>query len=135
MWVIGGADGSVTHSDTYYMDLHTAQWIKRKTTGQVPLFGQASCVVGQTLFVFGGNDGKSYHGDLWSTPLDPRVESHEWKPHHTSGTTPSPRAYSTAIYHDSRIIAIGGFDGKKCYGDVHHLDLSIYSYLDNRSRS
>jgi len=127
MYVYGGSDGQECFSDIFVLDPASAFWSKKKVSNQLPCFSQSTTAVGSWLYAFGGHDSASYTNELRLLNLDSRKDSLEWIKKPCSGTPPSPRGYQTALLYDSRIFVFGGYDGKRCYGDTHVLDLGIYS--------
>jgi hypothetical protein len=45
------------------------------------------------------------------------------------GRKPSPRGYHVAFLQDSRLFAIGGFNGQDVFDEVHVMELAGASYL------
>jgi len=134
-WVFGGSDGSEVFSDLSVLDAATGVWTKKKLNSSKPCFAHSATTVGNQMFVFGGNNNNEYTNDLKIITLDSRMETLEIQSRRVTGTAPAARAYHTALLHDLRIFLIGGYDGKKCYGDTYCLDLGVYSYIPTSSLS
>jgi len=128
VWVFGGSDGSEVFSDMSILDAATGAWTRKKLNSPKPCFAHSSTTVGNQLYVFGGNNTE-YSNELKIITLDNRIDTLEIQSRGVTGAAPSARAYHSALLHDLRIFLIGGYDGKKCYGDTHCLDLGVYSYI------
>jgi len=128
IYLYGGSDGQECLNDIYVLDINTSKWTKKTISNPLPCWSHSATVVGSWLFVFGGNDAKNNLNDLKILDLDSKTDTLKWIWKPCTGTPPSPRGYHTANLCDSRIFLIGGFDGTRCFGDTHVLDLGIYSY-------
>jgi len=128
IWSYGGSDGQECFNDLFMFDPQNATWTKKPIKNPLACFAHASSLVGSSLFVSGGHGPSTYLSDLKILNLDPRVESVEITTKPFTGSVPSPRGYHTSTLHDSRLFIFGGYDGKRGYGDVHILDLGIYSF-------
>jgi hypothetical protein len=125
MFVYGGASSQGKLGDTWVLDLSgTPRW----TRLDLPVAPGARCAaaavhdpVRNRMIVFGGDDGSVYRNDVWALELG---EDPSWASLNPSGTPPSPRTHSTAIYDatNDRVILFGGYPG---LGDVWGLSLSL----------
>ena len=101
----------------------TSFWSKKSIANALPCWSHSASTVGSSLFVFGGNDAKNNLSELKVMNFDASGETLHWTKKPCSGTAPSARGYHTATAFDSRIFIIGGYDGTRCFGDTHVLDL------------
>lgn len=108
---------------------HSCVWMRPSWQGTAPgpRTGHSACVIGDTMMVFGGFDGKRALNDLhildlrnmtWSRPAD-------------TGAVPPPRAGHTATAIGAYCLIFGGSkaDGE-LFGDVHVLDTQFTTPLD-----
>jgi len=126
--VYGGSDGQECFSDVWMLDTVNTTWSQCHVKGSFPCFSHSACSVGQYVCVIGGHNGTSYENTVRLLNCsDYKQEGMEWLTQTTSGVSPAPRGYQSSLLHDSRIFLFGGYDGKRCYNDVHALELSLYS--------
>jgi len=109
-------------NDLYLLETRTMHWTKPQTSGLTPSPRRAhsATVVGTSIYIFGGGDGKNPLNDLlvldteklhWSTitPRDP----------------PQPGGYHTALTYGNSIHIFGGIDmddvNSCVYGDLSSL--------------
>ena len=52
-----------------------------------------------------------------------------WEQRKVYGAPPNPRGYHVAVLHDSRLIVLGGFDGKTVFDQIYTLELAACAYL------
>lgn len=72
MIVFGGRAGPTKpFNDVYTFDLDARVWSRVNTVGQVPSprYKHSSCVVGSTMFIYGGRDSTTVFGDLFALDL------------------------------------------------------------------
>ncbi|KAJ0567835.1 putative acyl-CoA-binding protein, ACBP [Helianthus annuus] len=109
-------------------DLQTYSWSNMKTYGKPPVSrgGQSVTLVGNTLVIFGGQDGnRTLLNDLHI--LD--FETMTWDEIDTIGVSPSPRADHAAAVHAERYLLIfGGGTHSTCFNDLHVLDLKTMEW-------
>ena len=133
-----GTSGSYTlYDDVWAFDLATETWAEVTTSGIGPSARvNGSMVYDSTmdrLLLFGGNQepsGMSYDSlnDLWELDLTTGA----WKVLQTTGPTPSPRLFTTAVWDDARqwFVLFGGadndafFNTATYFNDLFTLDFS-----------
>ena len=52
-----------------------------------------------------------------------------WEQRKVYGAPPDPRGYHVAVLHDSRLVVLGGFDGKTVFDQIYTLELAACAYL------
>lgn len=109
-------------------DLQTSTWSAMKTYGKAPVSrgGQSVTLVGTSLVIFGGQDGKrALLNDLHILDL----ETMTWDEIDAVGTPPSPRSDHAAAIHAERYLLIfGGGSHASCFNDLHVLDLQTMEW-------
>ena len=84
------------------------------------------------LVVFGGNYQNKYLNSLYILDILADGSVQKWNKPVTMGTTPQPRAGHTCTYMPSsgtRMVMFGGFDGKKCFNDVHTFCMMTFTWV------
>mmetsp|Transcript_12924 Transcript_12924/g.21141 ORF Transcript_12924/g.21141 Transcript_12924/m.21141 type:complete len:513 (+) Transcript_12924:47-1585(+) len=123
--IFGGFDGTADYNDICILDTETWTWNKNdenSSNGSAPAerSGHSASLIGDKLYVFGGDSGGVYRNDLWILDL----ETWHWKkPEGINGTFPPPRSGHTASVIDRKLYIIGGDGGNRYYNDVFSLDL------------
>ncbi|KAG7556688.1 Acyl-CoA-binding protein ACBP [Arabidopsis suecica] len=109
-------------------DLHSCSWSILKTYGKPPISrgGQSATLVGKSLVIFGGQDGKkSLLNDLHILHLDTMT----WDEIDVVGSPPTPRSDHAAAVHAERYLLIfGGGSHTTCFDDLHVLDLQTMEW-------
>ncbi|KAF2316865.1 hypothetical protein GH714_042206 [Hevea brasiliensis] len=109
-------------------DPQTRIWLTLKTYGKAPVSrgGQSVTLVGTSLVIFGGQDGKrSLLNDLHILDL----ETMTWDEIDAVGVPPSPRSDHAAAVHAERYLLIfGGGSHATCFSDLHVLDLQAMEW-------
>ncbi|SCV71171.1 BQ2448_2759 [Microbotryum intermedium] len=143
--VFGGSDGTECFSDMFVLDLEALTWTEvipeppaplspTKATANVdlpsrteafPRLSHSATLLGSYLVIFGGHDGIDFSNEL----LFFNLVSLQWEPRNAHGHAPSPRGYHTCVLHDSRLLCIGGFDGKQVFDECFSLDLGALAFL------
>ncbi|KDE06573.1 hypothetical protein MVLG_03070 [Microbotryum lychnidis-dioicae p1A1 Lamole] len=143
--VFGGSDGTECFSDMFVLDLEGLTWTEiipefpaplspSKATSYVgppprteafPRLSHSATLLGSYLVIFGGHDGIDFSNEL----LFFNLVSLQWEPRSAHGHAPSPRGYHTCVLHDSRLLCIGGFDGKQVFDECYSLDLGALAFL------
>ncbi|SCZ99508.1 BZ3500_MvSof-1268-A1-R1_Chr3-1g06047 [Microbotryum saponariae] len=143
--VFGGSDGTECFSDMFVLDLEGLTWTEiipefpapvapAKATSNVgppprteafPRLSHSATLLGSYLVIFGGHDGIDFSNEL----LFFNLVSLQWEPRSAHGHAPSPRGYHTCVLHDSRLLCIGGFDGKQVFDECYSLDLGALAFL------
>ncbi|GAB4824011.1 hypothetical protein N2152v2_011057 [Parachlorella kessleri] len=124
-WVLfGGIDGENKHNSVFVLDLATSTWSRLAPSGDTPWprEGHAAALLGQRMYVFGGNtmqDGEErYENDLHILDL----VSHEWTRVQALGSLPRPRDSHAAAAWGGRLVVIGGDDTHEYLRDVWAYD-------------
>ncbi|KAM8961263.1 RING finger protein B-like [Pelodytes ibericus] len=104
----------------YSFDLATLTWEKLKTKGTAPkTFNHSVAVVGENIFVFGGN----CHGNIIDDLFMFNTVSENWVPVKTSGSLPAARMGHKFAAVGEQIYLFGGCSAdSEYYIDVHMLD-------------
>ncbi|KAG8935492.1 Negative regulator of mitotic exit [Tulasnella sp. 408] len=87
--------GTTVDSNLYFLDL-----------------GHTLTAIGNTLWVYGGRDGKKILSDLWCIELGSlkAMERVRWKQIRKRDVWPPARAYHSAVHYDESIYIFGGHD-------------------------
>lgn len=131
MFVFGGTTGlgGDTYNDLYVLDMASWAWYRPSFEGTPPepRGGHSCTMIGDQLFVFGGNNNHRSFNDVhildtqrmaWSRPSD-------------AGAVPSMRAGHAATAVGSCLVAFGGGSPEGvCYNDLHVLDTAYDFYPD-----
>lgn len=130
IYLWGGRNDEGSCNVLFCFDTTSYTWSKPKTRGQTPFAkdGHSACVIGDTMFVFGGyEEYDQYSQDVSSLDL----KTFTWKHILTKGEAPSWRDFHTASPMGSRMYVFGG------RGDVqgpYHSSSELYCnsiyYLD-----
>ncbi|EGG14174.1 hypothetical protein DFA_11943 [Cavenderia fasciculata] len=124
--VFGGSDGAECFSDFHLFDPATNTWSRLPVTNPTPILAQSCISIGKRILVFGGHNATDYIDTLKLFHID-RLE---WENLKCTGAPPQPRGYHCCCFVDHRLFVIGGYDGTKCFPDVHILDLGSYAYYE-----
>ncbi|KAI9631612.1 hypothetical protein KEM48_014582 [Puccinia striiformis f. sp. tritici PST-130] len=100
-------------SDIHVPDLYikSLTWIQVGVEAPIARLAHTRTQVGSDL---GGHDGEDYTSEVKSFNL----VTLQWEPRTVKGQFPPRIGYHTATLHDSRLIIIGGFDGRHVYDQV-----------------
>ncbi|KAI9267932.1 hypothetical protein BDA99DRAFT_435672 [Phascolomyces articulosus] len=124
--VYGGSDGKLCFSDIYLFDLVNNHWTQMDTLDRtIPRLAHSATQVGSYIFFFGGHDSSRYVNDV----LLLNLVNMSWETRKVWGAAPSPRGYHVAVLHDSRLVILGGFDGKTVFDQIYILELAACAYL------
>jgi N-acetylneuraminic acid mutarotase len=96
-------------------------WYQPKIVGEVPCqrAAHSATVIGNLIYIFGGNDGSSFFNDLHILDTDML----EWRKVDTTGDIPPPRAGHTAsVLSKNAIVVFGGGNEQGPTNDLHVLD-------------
>lgn len=120
--ILGGwlGNGPLAAGDMHILNLHPLYWTQPTFGGDPPgpCNMHTADLVGQTLLVFRGGDGRAYLNDLHGLDLTSRC----WYDVKTTGEQPPPRANHASAVDDHRLYVFGGWDGTKRLNDLYVLD-------------
>ncbi|VAH60393.1 unnamed protein product [Triticum turgidum subsp. durum] len=146
MLVFGGTNGNKKVNDLHVLDLRTKEWSrppckgtppspreshtvttaaggdKLRVTGEVvpaPRDSHGAVTVGNRLFVYGGDCGDRYLGEVDVLDMDTMA----WSRFSVKGASPGVRAGHAALGIGSKIYVIGGVGDKQYYSDAWILDV------------
>lgn len=101
-----------------------------------PRGAHASCLVDNSLYVFGGYGGGGFarkdFGDLHCLDLD----SYVWQELETSGDAPDPRSGHQLLSVEDRVLYLmGGWNANRQFDDVHVFDIGTKTWSQPESAS
>ena len=110
-------------------DISTKLWEQKPTHGTPPpgLCNTAYTVVGSSLFVFGGEDGVSWHNSLFKLDL----RSFQWEQVQVSNPSSGPQKKSgcrMVSYGVNQLVVFAGFTGSAWTDELHVFDLDKGEY-------
>lgn len=70
-----------------------------------------------------------FWGHIWHFLFHAVLVTLQWEPRTVKGQPPPRIGYHTTTLHDSRLIVIGGFDGRHVFDQVWCLELASSAYL------
>jgi len=120
-------------SDIFLLDLDTLVWTLPMTKGSIPgpCNMHSTDLVGQTLYVFRGGDGRDYLNDLHAFD----IVSNVWYDVETTGTAPPPRANHSSAVVKKYLYIFGGWDGSKRLNDLYRLDTETRIWIEIEAQS
>jgi len=101
-----------------------ATWQQLSCSGTLPppRYGHSATIVGQSMIVFGGQDGKQQFNDIWVLEI---IDPWTWTSVPSCGPSPAVRTRHTATCVGDTIIVYGGFSRETRYlSDMHTLTLA-----------
>ncbi|KAG9071536.1 Negative regulator of mitotic exit [Linnemannia hyalina] len=118
----GGKDAKNKCSDALYV-LHTIrkEWNKPTILGLLPAprHSHAACVIGTTLYVFGGQFNGYYLNDVACFDMKSLNTSNpRWNRLEPASELPPARAGHCAAAHDGKVYIFGGADDQFFYNDI-----------------
>ncbi|KAH9462133.1 hypothetical protein Pst134EB_006050 [Puccinia striiformis f. sp. tritici] len=121
-WVLVGVNALVTSTFRtcvrfLFGYIKSLTWIQVGVEAPIARLAHTRTQVGSDL---GGHDGEDYTSEVKSFNL----VTLQWEPRTVKGQFPPRIGYHTATLHDSRLIIIGGFDGRHVYDQVWCLELA-----------
>jgi len=120
--ILGGwlGNGPLAAGDIHLLNLSPLKWVQPAFSGEPPgpCNMHTADLVGRSLLVFRGGDGRAYLNDLHGLDLD----TNSWYPVKTSGEQPPPRANHASAVDDFKLYIFGGWDGQKRLNDLYVLD-------------
>ena len=144
--VVGGLNHRTRYNDVWVFDTKAKVWTELLCEAKdvedgvpSPRAHHTATLVGDQLFVFGGYGG---HGkscdDLFvldfGTALDdkpPDVKiAPSWSKPVLKGKGPTPRFDHSMTWFPNKLAILGGRDNMTMHGDVHHLDLTTFTWLE-----
>lgn len=106
--------GTTVDSNLYFLDLDTRAWSSFRPPAPFPgsREGHTLTAVGNTLWVYGGRDGKKILGDLWCIELGSlkAMERVRWRQIPKCDVWPPARAYHSTVHYDDGLYIFGGHD-------------------------
>lgn len=126
-YYFGGVDKSGTFSDDLYMlDTRTNMWYKPSTAGSLPAVraDHTANLVGEKMYVFGGQSDAGEHADLWALDLNALT----WVKPAVQGEKPAARSGHTASLVGAKIFVIGGIAGDTTRNDVEVFDTATSTW-------
>eukprot|EP01006_Ploeotia_vitrea_P015221 TRINITY_DN4281_c0_g1_i1.p1 TRINITY_DN4281_c0_g1~~TRINITY_DN4281_c0_g1_i1.p1 ORF type:complete len:358 (+),score=20.25 TRINITY_DN4281_c0_g1_i1:37-1074(+) len=107
-------------NDIWEYEIESTTWTKVEHPANAiqpsPRYSHTTCMVGDTMVVFGGSDGDTLLREVWHYKIGP--ESREWKKVKNENG-PSARCYHCAVkVSTDAMLVIGGFDGNSRLNDV-----------------
>ncbi|KAA8536732.1 hypothetical protein F0562_029210 [Nyssa sinensis] len=136
MVIFGGSgEGEANYlNDLHVLDLKTMRWTSPEVKGNIPVprDSHTAVVVGNKLFVYGGDCGDRYQGDV--NMLDMNTQT--WSRLGIQGFSPGVRAGHAAVNIGTKVYIIGGVGDKQYYNDVWVLDVStcLWTQLEIRGQ-
>ncbi|KAJ6775540.1 hypothetical protein OIU79_018665 [Salix purpurea] len=112
----GSGEGEANYlNDLHVLDLKSMRWTSPEVEGNIPAprDSHSAVQIGNKLFVYGGDRGDRYHGDV-----DLAVQ----------GSSPGVRAGHASVNIGTKLYVIGGVGEKHYYIDVWVLDVSTCSW-------
>lgn len=113
MVVFGGRAGPTKpFNDVYTFDLDARVWSRMETVGHAPSprYKHSSCVVGSTMFVYGGRDAITVFGDLFA--LDLSQSPPQW--HQIANPFAFPRFdHVNAVVEKTKLLFWGGMTSSR----------------------
>ncbi|KAF9581901.1 Negative regulator of mitotic exit [Lunasporangiospora selenospora] len=118
----GGKDAKNKCSDSLYV-LHTFrnEWNRPQISGLLPppRHSHAACVIGTTMYIFGGQFNNYYLNDIASFDMKSLNTSNpKWSRLEPASDLPPARAGHIAAAYDGRIYVFGGADEQFFYNDI-----------------
>ncbi|KAF9563418.1 Negative regulator of mitotic exit [Mortierella alpina] len=118
----GGKDVKNKCSDSLYV-LHTVrkEWNKPTILGLLPAprHSHSACVIGTTMYIFGGQFNSYYLNDIASFDMKSlNTASPKWNRLEPTSELPPARAGHCAAAHDGKIYIFGGADEQFFYNDI-----------------
>ncbi|CAO3563804.1 unnamed protein product [Mortierella alpina] len=118
----GGKDVKNKCSDSLYV-LHTVrkEWNKPTILGLLPAprHSHSACVIGTTMYIFGGQFNSYYLNDIASFDMKSlNTASPKWNRLEPASDLPPARAGHCAAAHDGKIYIFGGADEQFFYNDI-----------------
>ncbi|KAM0915969.1 hypothetical protein ACQ4PT_010484 [Festuca glaucescens] len=124
----GSGEGEGNYlNDVHVLDVPTMTWTSPEVSGDVvpaPRDSHGAVAVGNRLFVYGGDCGDCYHGEVDVLDMD----SMAWSRFAVKGASPGVRAGHAALGIGSKIYVIGGVGDKQYYSDAWILDVVSRSW-------
>ncbi|KAF9177514.1 Negative regulator of mitotic exit [Haplosporangium sp. Z 767] len=125
----GGKDVKNKCSDTLYV-LHTVrrEWNRPTILGHLPAprHSHAACVIGTTMYIFGGQFNGYYLNDIAAFNMKTlNTANPKWERLEPTSELPPARAGHCAASHDGKIYIFGGADDQFFYNDIWCYDPQV----------
>ncbi|KAI4349893.1 hypothetical protein L6164_010436 [Bauhinia variegata] len=124
----GSGEGNANYlNDLHILDLRTMRWTSPEVKGDylpVPRDSHSTLAIGNKLFVYGGDSGDQYHGDVNVLDMDTMT----WSRLTVRGSSPGVRAGHAAVSIGTKMYIIGGVGDKRYYNDVWIFDVCNCSW-------
>eukprot|EP00388_Colpodella_angusta_P017933 GDKJ01044505.1.p1 GENE.GDKJ01044505.1~~GDKJ01044505.1.p1 ORF type:complete len:683 (+),score=92.18 GDKJ01044505.1:35-2083(+) len=123
IYVFGGWDGRRVLNDLFQHSIDEQKWYNIDC--DIPPASRnkhVACVVGNEMFVHGGNNGKLWLDDLCSIDLSASRVNRYWDTRKCFGDIPSPRGSHSMTNLNGQIFIFGGFDGVNVFNSLHSFD-------------
>ena len=137
LFMFGGEHEARTpvDNDVHVLELTTGQWSKMVTSGTAPSprFGHGQCVVGQSLYVFGGRQGTAIDEKLLNDIHMLDTVTGVWTEVSTSGDPPCPRSYHSIITHGQCLYVFGGCPEQGRLADLYQYNTVTHTWFQLRS--
>lgn len=122
IYIFGGWDGKKVSNELLQLDLKTCTWLTIECENTAYSRNKhASAVLGNELFLHGGNNGKIWLDDVSSMDLNITKNKKVWDNRRCGGDIPSPRGSHTLTVFGDVLYAFGGFDGITTFDSLHVL--------------
>ncbi|XP_057778814.1 tip elongation aberrant protein 1-like isoform X2 [Salvia miltiorrhiza] len=137
MVIFGGSgEGEANYlNDLHVLDLNNMEWsspeVVNKGSVPAPRDSHSAVAVGHRLFVFGGDSGYRYQGDVSVLDMNNVV----WSKLDTHGPSPGARAGHAAVSIGTKVYVLGGVGDKQYYNDIWVLDVITSSWVQLETNS
>ncbi|KAL7082153.1 hypothetical protein ACP275_14G081900 [Erythranthe tilingii] len=125
----GSGEGESNYlNDLHFLDLKNMEWSSPNVRGNLlpaPRDSHSSVAVGNRLFVFGGDSGDRFQGDVCMLDVNKMI----WSKVDARGPWPGARAGHAAVSIGTKIYVLGGVGDKQYYNDLWVLDAITLSWI------
>ena len=125
IYIHGGWNGRA-NGDLHKLNTITNEWSLIVTKGVRPeLCGHSMTVVNDSLYIFGGFDGKLWKNSLFIINPDKAANWHS----PSISNPPGVRGYHSAVLFNKHIIFYAGYNGKYILADIVALDIDSLTWF------